>query len=176
MCSPWVPMIGMCRCDRPVATFNAILNICCGVTELRLRKSYKEPLWHRSVTSQSWVQVPLSATRTSDLHNGPQMFSIRLTGRDSPRLSAAMNPKMLSCLSITVWYISDSLNHDSSSLVENILTATFSSLHCPSHTSPNLRINYGDSVGNAEKTEVASVLDFFFTNLPLPISISSQIC
>ena len=36
------------------------------------------------------------------------------------------------------WYISVSLNHDASSVVKNILTATFSPLHLASQTSPYL--------------------------------------
>lgn len=56
----------------------------------------------------------------------------------SSLLSAAMNPRMLSCLSMLVWYTSTSLTHDFSSRLEKILTATLLPRHSPRLTSPNL--------------------------------------
>lgn len=54
-----------------------------------------------------------------------------------PLLSAAMNPRMFSWRSMTVWYISASRNQDRSSREENIFTATSPPRQRPRHTSPN---------------------------------------
>lgn len=54
------------------------------------------------------------------------------------RASSSTVPSMFSCLIKTVWYISVSLNQLASSVVKKTLTATFSPLHLPIHTSPYL--------------------------------------